>query len=281
MPVRSIKCPYCPRKFHSDRGLSSHINSSKACAAKQFSFRNSEDVGYRTADQYLNVTRIGSTKRRKYCNTNQDNAKRSRYNDISGPNPTASDDGYDNNSTHFDVTGEEDEVSVEQYDDNCGTRKILNNYKNYAKLALDRYYTFTDTEQTAIELLHTLRQTKASLGTYEAIMKWHLRTIRRKKIKGNFSNKTILSRHKLYMSLYERYNMFADTVNVIHEITLPYSRARAKIVTNSAEWCLQSLLTDPRILDEDYLFHNDNPLSKQIGAPPSRKTQFCFITTIE
>jgi hypothetical protein len=57
--------------------------------------------------------------------------------------------------------------------------------------------------------------------------------------------------------------MFDDCLNIIQEIKLPFSLATAWIVTNSASWCIQLLLTDPRITDNDYLFHNNNPL-----APP-------------
>jgi hypothetical protein len=57
--------------------------------------------------------------------------------------------------------------------------------------------------------------------------------------------------------------MFDDCLNIIQEIKLPFSLATARIVTNSASWCIHSLLTDPRITDNDFLFHNNDPL-----APP-------------
>jgi hypothetical protein len=57
----------------------------------------------------------------------------------------------------------------------------------------------------------------------------------------------------------------ARNTNIIYNVTLPNSCANAKIVTNSAKWCIQSLLTDPSIKDSDYLFHNDNPLSEPPG----------------
>ena len=56
-------------------------------------------------------------------------------------------------------------------------------------------------------------------------------------------------------------------VNIIKELVLPSSRARAKIVKNDTKAMIQSLLTDPRILDEDYLFFNDDPRS----SPPCEK----------
>jgi hypothetical protein len=73
---------------------------------------------------------------------------------------------------------------------------------------------------------------------------------------------SILKREKVFSSLFKWYNML-DNLNIIRKITLPSSHAHAKIITNSFQWCLQSLLTDPRKVDHDYLFFNDNPF-----APP-------------
>jgi translation initiation factor 2B subunit (eIF-2B alpha/beta/delta family) len=56
---------------------------------------------------------------------------------------------------------------------------ILNDFKSYVNYAINSYKDFTDAENNAIELLYTLRQTKASLGTYQEIMKWHLSIMRR------------------------------------------------------------------------------------------------------
>jgi translation initiation factor 2B subunit (eIF-2B alpha/beta/delta family) len=56
---------------------------------------------------------------------------------------------------------------------------ILNDFKSYVNYAINSYEDFTDAENNAIELLYTLRQTKASLGTYQEIMKWHLSIMRR------------------------------------------------------------------------------------------------------
>jgi hypothetical protein len=52
--------------------------------------------------------------------------------------------------------------------------------KSYVNYSINSYKDFTDAENNAIELLYTLCQTKASLGTYyQEIMKWHLSIMRR------------------------------------------------------------------------------------------------------
>jgi hypothetical protein len=95
-------------------------------------------------------------------------------------------------------------------------------------------------------------------------MEWHFQAngqIREHQSVGKHPD--FVSRPKLYKLLRERYNSDPTKYNLIEEITLPFSKARAKIVYNDAEAVMQSLLTDPRIRDDDYGFFNDDPF-----APP-------------
>ena len=45
-------------------------------------------------------------------------------------------------------------------------------------------------------------------------------------------------------------------------MTLPHSKSHVKIVWNDAKAVMTSLLTDPRIADDDHLFFDNDPLSK-------------------
>ena len=74
-----------------------------------------------------------------------------------------------------------------------------------------------------------------------------------------------VSREKLFKQLRRRYNFTDDMWHRVEEVTLPHSRSRVKIVWNDAKHVIQSLLTDPRITDDDCLFHDDNPF-----APPPK-----------
>jgi hypothetical protein len=96
---------------------------------------------------------------------------------------------------------------------------------------------------------------------YKAVLGWHLLDVLKRQQVGT---KPMVNRNTLLKKLKKRYNMARNT-NIIYNVTLPNSCANAKIVTNSAKWCIQSLLTDPSIKDSDYLFHNDNPLSEPPG----------------
>jgi len=139
---------------------------------------------------------------------------------------------------------------------------IWGNFLDYAAHAHQYSRRFTKLELQAIELLATLRRSKACLSTYEAIMKWHLRAnghLRPTEKLG--TSPYYIGREKLFKKLGIRYNVRQDEYNVVETITLPSSRAKARIIKNDTKACIQSLLTDPRIRDEDYLFHNDDPYS--------------------
>ena len=51
-----------------------------------------------------------------------------------------------------------------------------------------------------------------------------------------------------------RYQITAHQEQILRPITLPHSKARPNIVTFDAKNLIIELLTDPRIVDEDYLF---------------------------
>lgn len=134
----------------------------------------------------------------------------------------------------------------------------------------------TNSEQIAIKLLLTLRKTKASLGTYEDVMKWHL--IHSGKIAEHQTPSDYngyISRQKIFKLLKKRYNFDDNKYNIVKEIILPSSKAKAKIVVNDAEAVLESLLTDPRICDDDYLFFNNDPFS----PPPDKIDTISDINT--
>ena len=105
----------------------------------------------------------------------------------------------------------------------------------------------------AIELMDLLNKEGAPTAAYDSIMSWHEKHGNTKKVSEN----------ELYTKLRRRHNM-QDLV--LHEVRthLPFSDLTVKIPCHDAGAMLRDLLTDPRILDQDYLFFDDNP-----EAPPS------------
>ena len=116
---------------------------------------------------------------------------------------------------------------------------------------------FTDVEQRAINLMFVLRgKGRTSLDTYELVMEWHLRDLGLLSEHAKVTNSPhFISRKCLFKLLRERYNMESG-YNKVSKIILPSTKTLAKVVHNSGQKALLSLLTDPRIKDEDYLFYN-------------------------
>ena len=76
-----------------------------------------------------------------------------------------------------------------------------------------------------------------------------------------------ISAQKICKKLRARYNVTPEKHNISTKITLPNSKAVADVLWNDAKAAFTSLLSDPRIVDSDYLFFGNNPF-----APPPSNT---------
>ena len=142
---------------------------------------------------------------------------------------------------------------------------IRANFSTYCANAHRTFLPFSKHQSTAIDLLNRLRQKNAALNTYESMMEWHLRAngvLNNRQKLSTYSQ--YISRESLYSFLRIRYNIPEESYSNVKKITLPHSKAKVNIVWNDAQAIIQSLLTDPRIKDEDYLFFNNDPFA----APP-------------
>ena len=145
-------------------------------------------------------------------------------------------------------------------------KESLATFKNYVAKASEECEEFDKEEEAGIALMNILRNKKASLDTYDSVMQWHLE-VNAKKMADNDNavppSKHYLSRKVLINRLAERYGM--DPTNLVpsKHVILPSSSSRVKIVHHRAKEKVVSLLTDPRVKDEDYLFFDDDPF-----APP-------------
>jgi len=147
--------------------------------------------------------------------------------------------------------------------------KIVTDWREYCVRQEKYFVPLGKKQRKAIRLMAELRTTKASLDTYDAIMEWHLKEtgeLRRHESMGQTYK--FLSRQKLFKDLRERYNT-TNKYSLVKKLVLPSSKARVNVVYNDARAVLQSLLTDPNIRDEDYLFFNDDPF-----APPPDKLDY-------
>ena len=113
------------------------------------------------------------------------------------------------------------------------------------------------------------------MNAYPELLEWHLRET------GELlHNETIKDtadythRGPLIDELTRRYNLEGMKPK-IKKVTLPSSKAVVSIPHCNAADCIVSLLTDPRIKDEDCLFHGGHPW----GDPPEKLTKVSDINT--
>ena len=132
------------------------------------------------------------------------------------------------------------------------------NFKDYAQRANDFVPLDAKKTLTAIKLLHVLRHTKASLDTYEEMMRWHLVSQNLLHPRDSLAKSPhFVSRDHLYKYLKKRYNRH-EGFGIEEQIVLPGSKARATMITNETVMVIQQLLIDPRVRPEDYLFNDKN-----------------------
>jgi hypothetical protein len=168
-------------------------------------------------------------------------------------------DGDENNNLQYNdddnLAFDADEDSANEDDIPNQQRQLMLQFREYSELAQTKFAPFTRAEVTAIKCLSVLRKTSASLGTYKDIMEWHLKetgALQENATVGETS--AYVSQKRMYEKLRIRYNIQPEYYGVIKTLELPSSHTRVDIVTNDAGVMIRSLLTDPRVSDEDYLF---------------------------
>ena len=261
MAPKFYKCVYCGRdNFLSQRGLTQHIAQNQECNEKEKQALTFRPIPKQLAHDSVQFTAIPSAR------------PTTNFPSMAQAFPHLLDKVWENNppinsdtlsiEEGDNLLGGQDSESEDHWSDISGEldTTILLDFVQYQQKAGKHFMRLSTLEQNSIELMSILRKSKASLGTYDDILAWHLRASG--KLLRHESPKRhpdFVSREPLINKLMKRYNI--RDVNKIEAITLPSSRARATIIKNDVKMCLQSLLTDPRIEDDDYLFFNDNPLS--------------------
>lgn len=141
-------------------------------------------------------------------------------------------------------------------------------FEAYTRHAIQHFHQMDNNQKCAIRLMQRLRSKKASLDAYPGLMQWHLEETGELELGKSLSScKSYISRDVLMRFLKKRYNM-EDKFPLQKQLILPFSRAKTTIWYHRARNIVESLLTDPRILDNDYLFFDNNPFK-----PPPENIQ--------
>ena len=187
-------------------------------------------------------------------------------------NMDSDDDSEENNvQLGYESDSEDDEMNFQV------NNKELLKFRHYVRQAQIHNVRLRKQEVQAIKLLDILRKKRATLDTYDDIMEWHLRevgTITDQEGVGG-AKKEFIGRKALMKRLAKRHNKNPKEIVPTSKLILPSSKAKVRIVVHQAQTLVVSLLTDPRLTDDDFLFFGDDPLA----PPPNEITQLGDINT--
>ena len=148
-------------------------------------------------------------------------------------------------------------------DVNTEMRDKFKEYCESAKQSLNMLPNLTNEEARGVKLMEVLWKKRAPLDTYDEVMAWHFRDTGKMDEDDKLKDvDSYISRETLMKRLRKRYNL-DDKFPTTRSLVLPYSRAKVDLVCHDAWGCLESLLTDPRLTDDDFWFFDKDP-----RAPP-------------
>ena len=299
------KCPYCDKSCRSARGVTQHVNQTPACLADQkrqvssitsqrdrLEARRLDALQQSFASQHRRSLRLeqasvvpvlGRPASGLKCPpevADQDAAagfpdaessesegkgdanqapKRSNL-----PRKRPAETSISDDESGSNASSNEEEKASNQVPPNT---EMLAKFRHYCETHKDRYMSLSKEDITCIKLMNTLKR-RAPLTAYEEVLEWHLKetgTLREDQKLGDAAKHQ--HRHTLMKALLPRYNLVAMMPKE-KRVRLPSSNAVVTIPCFDAQDCIVSLLTDPRFLDEDYLFFGDDPLAH----PPEKTT---------
>jgi hypothetical protein len=183
---------------------------------------------------------------------------------------STSEEGTDDDEDASEVSNDDDEDSGEDeeiqapIDPNIirRSKRSGKEFKAYVRNAYSNFTKLSPKEECAVRLMHKLIRKRATLDTYEDVMRWHLEECGKL---GRYDSlgmsKHFVSRDILMQKLRKRYNMekkYATPKTII----LPHTKSKVTIWKKLARDNVVSLLTDPRWKDEDWLYFDDDPFQK-------------------
>lgn len=265
-PAMSFVCEYCKKPYASRRGLSQHQEQNQRCQAlfqganraKSFVVDSSflRCVAIQEAPKAKNLSH-----RTRGLGPLQSNNAGERLVEGSQSSQNEANSLYSDDDMGFQLGDSDQETDTEgEISPKSPDTTMRDNFKEYCSKA-DSFVDFPKIWVDALNLMHKLRATKASLDTYETIMEWHLKASKKlhpHEALGNSQH--YLSRKSVFQFLEKRYNMHKN-YNQVARIVLPSSKASVNVVCTDVKMAIQSLLTDPRIRANDYLFHGNDPFA--------------------
>jgi hypothetical protein len=142
-------------------------------------------------------------------------------------------------------------------------------FKDFATYSKQNVNGLNEIQSKAVKIMHKLIRKRAPLDTYEAVMRWHLLEcglLKKHESLGDCPQ--FITRQKLMKELRIRYHMQHQYAKP-HTLVLPHCRSKIQVWKKYAQDNVLSLLTDPRWMDEDWLYVDDDPF-----APPTENSPY-------
>jgi hypothetical protein len=239
--MSSFVCRHCGKVCDSRKGLVQCRWRTRYCFDRELALLNSNNIRYKTADQYLPSRKISSDHRsvyQGYYNT-QPNVLPVSQSETGGKEINfgglLDEDLEEDTCPNFEGVGEEISEAVPN-------KNMIENFKKHMDHAQRNYLPFQHKNHNAIELLYILQQSRAPLCVYQKIMEWHVNVCSRHLPVGNDA---VITQKKVLNELYDPYDIYPNRTIISQQITLSQSKADANIITYDVEWCIQSLQLIP------------------------------------
>ena len=299
-------CPYCHKECRTRRGVEQHLNFSPECRQKRLAEvscrKPAQEQGNPDTEEEENETteasgsrtskrakrgvrgqsrnRTGSLQNHSDFGSGNEEPENGNPGRNEGYPSDAEEDPSDNDQNGFYGYGESDQEDA--YMDEGAANPDDGNeqepqpntefqeaFRQYVEEHPTQHLRLTNAEKTSIRLLEVLKQKKTPLNAFPEVLEWHLKEI------GHLESYETLGdtehythRAPLLDKLMKRYNL-EGMEPVEKKVTLPSSKVVASIPCRDALECIISILTDPRLQDDDYLFWGDNPF-----APPPETVDY-------
>jgi hypothetical protein len=267
---RKVKCSKCLRSF-SQQGFKQHLLYPKNFACKlacDASVGLKDDKVNKIANSFLDVLADGGNLKNEPSAVAEEEEEEMKLEEKEDEKiksrsnfPVESEWGdAEDSSANFDM---DDNTNLEESSDDWSypvqigfeiDSSIMDTFDVYAAWGRQNCEPLEDEELAGAELLETIHKKRAPLNTYEDISKW-----RKKYSKEPLHEKeAFIPRETLITKILQRYNL-KDCMPFKKRVKLP-SGDIIDLVLHHFVAQLVSLLTDPRLVDDDYLFFNEDPL---------------------
>ena len=184
--------------------------------------------------------------------------------DGSGYDPDYDENANDDGSTNYGAEVDDDSISededAEEDDEDkkkaAPNTQMLTEFRAFCDTHSYNFLPLSREEVASIKLLNALKCQKAPLHAYFSFLEWHLKETQHLREHESLKVKDTpkyFHRETLMKNLIKRYNTEA-MLPKIKRLTLPHSKVVVHIPYWNIQDCIVSLLTDPRIRNQDFCF---------------------------